>query len=326
MDPAASVTQSSAVASARLVAAAAVLIGCDEPSRDRTASASAACLSPRLGVTVYGGTPTATLFPSTEAQRRAIVAIVPPGKPDALCTGVLVTPEVVMTAAHCAVRTAATAPDVQPLVPEAAFAADQGIVRVPARSVDVHPDLDVAVLTIDSSAIEPPVEPFDLMTDSLDDSWLGAPVEYAGMGRNEFNELGLNFGFGPVNALEPDWVVLDGNGEKGACEGDSGGPLLGRADDGTVRVIGLLDEGSSDCVGIDRFTRADRFLAWVLEIAGSLPANPQGCAGLDSAGECYRNTAFSCHDGDRRAETCGPAEDCGFDCAMGRAECSKPEP
>lgn len=54
---------------------------------------------------------------------------------------------------------------------------------------------------------------------------------------------------------------------RGACYGDSGGPILQDLGDGEV-VIGVTSRGSNtDCTGIDVATRVDRFSAWIDEVS-----------------------------------------------------------
>ena len=58
-------------------------------------------------------------------------------------------------------------------------------------------------------------------------------------------------------------VIIDGEGTRGVCNGDSGGPVMVIAEDGTVRVAGTLHYGDPSCVGRDNYTRVDLFRDWI---------------------------------------------------------------
>jgi hypothetical protein len=133
-----------------------------------------------------------------------------------------------------------------------------------------HSELDVAVLGATSSvearrlasagtdaAFIPP------HFNELEESWVGAAVELGGYGVSESSAAGtLGFAVEVIARLESDHVVVTGEGRSGACAGDSGGPLLGTSSNGTVGVLGVLDDGDSSCLGEDRYTRLDRLAGW----------------------------------------------------------------
>src|SRR5207244_847017 len=58
------------------------------------------------------------------------------------------------------------------------------------------------------------------------------------------------------------------------CEGDSGGPLLGREASGALVEIGVISSGVGTCslpAGPDVFTRADVIAPWVGEVVAAHP-------------------------------------------------------
>ena len=92
-------------------------------------------------------------------------------------------------------------------------------------------------------------------------------VTLAGLGETEDGSLqGLRFVNEKIVAVGNIEVTVDGIHESGACAGDSGGPLLARGNDGKAGVIGVLDRGSSSCVGRDVYLRVDRLRSWALEV------------------------------------------------------------
>lgn len=189
-----------------------------------------------------------------EAQRSAVVAVYPHHR-ETICTGVFVTPEVVVTAAHCV-----DGEDLEDLA--------VGEWRSPAAVVSPwralrHPQLDVAVLWVDPD--ERPLGSgwIPLYDGSMDETWLDRPVELAGVGRTEHGTVGaLRFATEPVIDLRATTFIVDGRGQTGACGGDSGGPALAHDASGRPRVVGLLDTGDPSCVDQDVYTRLDVLRDW----------------------------------------------------------------
>jgi|SRR5688572_3682048 len=237
---------------------------------------------------IVGGDPIPQLLPLTSAQARAIVTVSltspESDHEETLCTGVVVGARAVLTARHCLDRDADGTWDsrVAGAVTRTLVALgspdDPAILQGPPDDAWLHPELDVALLeagwledaAFDVAALLP-------ITGPLDERWVGAPVELAGYGLSEFSEPPtLRFAIETVTRVEPSHVVVDGMGRSGACTGDSGGPLLGRANDGRTRVLGILDDGDSSCVGEDFYTRLDRMLDWE-PMVRLLPAGGGGC-------------------------------------------------
>lgn len=307
-----------------------LLLGCSEAGTTHT---TFACEAPPI----VGGVPADQLFSLDAAQQSAILAILIPsassGGGTDLCSGVAVAPTFALTAAHCFDRDrdgsldhAASdgIPDASVVVRELAeFEAP----RFPIDAAWLHPGLDVALFEARGLiTLDPALEPLLPHGEALDDSWLSSPVEIAGYGITEDGEAGsLAFAIEEVTRLEPDFLVVDGRGRSGACGGDSGGPVLGRSNQGDARVVGVLDDGDPSCTGEDYFTRVDRLLDWQPfreNVLSATDGGPYGCEGLTAKGTCLRGRSFSCVDGQVAVDDCGSAGlVCGWNGSLGGFRC-----
>jgi len=256
---------------------------------------------------VYYGTPEPTALPLTQGQQYAVVAF-------GGCSGAFIADEWVLTANHCGVRVGRElCVGVEPRRPNVCFRADE---------VFDHPmGWDMTLIRVDAPASSrfPEMEPIPIMTTEIDDSWIGTIAEAAGYGTQEDGSSNeREFTAEPIDGFEArrgdgsQFVVINGMGERGVCFGDSGGPVMVQAADGTVRHLGVLSWGDPDCLGRDRYTRTDLSVDWIESHTGPTVIEGASCGDVSVEGECAGSAAVWCGDGDElQRERCEGA--CGWD-------------
>jgi trypsin len=212
---------------------------------------------PRAGSSVVGGSP-------ASLQEWGFTAAVL--TPNSLCTGSVLSPTKVLTAAHCVgnpssviVRTNSTSAFAGGEVSSVASAA-----IAPGFANSFQNDLAMLTLRTPTSA---PAIPLASAAEDASFTQLGAPLQVAGFGNR--NPL---LGRGRIGLLTaasvavrrcplPSWAICDSGGRAGAavrrfrgrqirrkvkksiCSGDSGGPLVARTPTGP-RLIGVAEASS----------------------------------------------------------------------------------
>lgn len=258
---------------------------------------------------VINGTMEPTHVPLTIGQSLAIGSF-------GNCTGTLITPTFVLTAKHCGLREGFEfCLGVDATRPDACFVVSRVINHLTA-------DLTLVELTEDVRERLPTVTPLAIYETELGRTWINQTAEAAGYGLTETESSGLRlFTAEPIVAIGEEYVTIDGQGERGVCFGDSGGPLLVVLPDGGVRLIGALSYGDTSCRRRDHFTRTDVNKDWIENFAGSTGAEPSGCGPIDSAGRCDSGTARWCNGNALVSETCLGGQTCGWDETAGGFRC-----
>jgi len=144
----------------------------------------------------------------------------------------------------------------------------------------------------------------------------------AGYGTPDGNEQRhLGFVAEPLVEVETDTLVVDGMGVTGGCEGDSGGPLLLRGDQGQPVVSGVLSRGAASCSGRDFYARVDAIDEWVSSLAIPPAAPSLDCGSLGPKGQCFPHLALRCAEHVLAATSCIGATTCRVEAGTASPAC-----
>jgi len=216
------------------------------------------------------------------------------------CTGTLIAPDLVLTAAHCADGISHVILDTRD------YNTNQGEMIAVERTI-VHSSYysggyDIAVLELTRATA---IEPRRIATDCIRDEQLSDGADVAVVGYGAINERGdqystqLREGYTTIDDAECNSAYADGvymgcapsinpGGEIGAggdgvdaCFGDSGGPLYLLTDDGEAYLTGVTSRAyagidpSYPCRDGGIFVRADAVMDWVESATGRTLPRPQ---------------------------------------------------
>ncbi|MBX7096488.1 MAG: trypsin-like serine protease [Myxococcaceae bacterium] len=199
------------------------------------------------------------------------------------CSGAVVAPTVVVTAAHCVAQVSKDAVT-------ASVGTPSSDVRVPS-SVELDPSYDstrhlhdLAVLRFDQPLAS---KPLALATRPAE---VGTLVSLAGIGATDASaapvegfEPKVNEGTARVAQVEASWLRLDG-APSFSCHGDSGGPVTVQDGSG-YRLVGVVTAGDEKCSAYSVVARVDNS-KWLTSqlgpepIVGGCAVAPGGGAGL----------------------------------------------
>jgi hypothetical protein len=180
------------------------------------------------------------------------------------CTGTLIGPRTVLTAAHCLF-----ADGRRLFAPDLAFEVG-GVVHPIARSSIAGYDPtraegweDAALLRLRERSevapipvsIDPPLEGVEAHVLGFGVTRASSPEEGTGAGTRRRARITLD----AVSERE----IFDASHDAGACDGDSGGPILQNGG-----VVGITSRGTAlDCRGVDIAQRADVLTVWIGSIS-----------------------------------------------------------
>jgi secreted trypsin-like serine protease len=297
------------------------------------AACCAACVAPSSSSPPIGSASQAIINGVTDSNDDAVVMVLSqvPGSMNAsLCTGEVVSPHVVLTAAHCVdprtVGTGATTlvfPD-QTLSMTSQHLAAQATHFDPAFDPDpstVANGHDVGVVILANPTTIAPV-PYN--RDPIPTTMVGSAARLVGYGITDAGDTtGMTAGTrrtAPTTLAHLDMLFVGlQDGAHGICEGDSGGPAF-MTFNGTERIVGVTSFGFTGCpltataqeemagfeAGND--TRIDTFADFVDQWVLMFDPPPKGPGDMcTSDADCAPRTCEQTSVGKICAQSCDPA-------------------
>lgn len=245
-----------------MLAVTTALAGCapaDEPGLDSDLDTKTDAI---VGGSAFSGVP-------------AVGALASGGSP--FCTGTLITPTRVVTAAHCVAGTSAS---------QITFITGPSASQVQTRTRVVravpHPGYNSRALTNDIAYLDLASQPAGvqpigvLPANSMTSSWVGRELLHVGYGVSDGRtqsgsgiKRAVNIPITQVSSTQ----FRYGAAGRNTCNGDSGGPALHRDASGAYLVAGVTSYGDAYCTQYGVDTRVDAYLDF-LGVSGGGPVDP----------------------------------------------------
>jgi uncharacterized protein (TIGR03382 family) len=261
--------------------------------------ASGTALAGPVQSPILGGTPT------TSGEYPQTVAILLGG---ALCTGTLIAPDWVLTAAHCVTPSelmVSTQQQVTQLVSVHfnALRADQGTI---VRAIDTIPDPMFNVNALgshDSGLIHLASKVTDIAPVKLNFDPAKAPVGVQvtmvgyGVSNTSTQQAGTEYvvqqtsvSCVPQVGDNANLLCFNQTSGQGKCNGDSGGPSFVTLDGGKLLEVGVTSFGDQNCQQFGADTRVDAEKAFIQQHVPNLYCDTDADCAMGH--ECFQNTCI----------------------------------
>ena len=180
----------------------------------------------------------------------------------AFCTGTLVAPTTVVTAAHCI--EGATSPAGMSFFVGQDANSGSGT-KVSIASLHPHPEYDgvndIAVLKL---AEAPPVTPIPYLKSAMGNDWVGKSAIFVGYGVTaaDRSDAGVkrSVAIDISKIMETAFEYVSST--KNTCFGDSGGPALAKVG-GQFHLLGVTSYGDENCAEYGVNNRVDTYREWI---------------------------------------------------------------
>ncbi|MEM6731576.1 MAG: trypsin-like serine protease [Myxococcota bacterium] len=242
------------------------------------------------------------------------------------CTGTVIAPRAVLTAAHCLAGLEAgdlefrIGPDSSN--PSARFRPERLVPHPRYASGSFNFDIGVVVLSRDAG-----VAPMKLSS-GLDATWIGRDLFFVGYGLvNGVTRTGAGRKRAvsiPIDSVSQDRYGYRTEG-KNTCTGDSGGPAFWQSEDREWLITGVVSHGDLPCLEWGVNTRADAHLEF---LDPYLPEEKNdSCGSVSFQGQCDGRLLRWCEDERLNEVDCESREQiCDINPDQGYYDCFTPEP